>query len=229
MTANTITSNKKQAGLTMVELMISLAIAGMLLAAVIPVFGSTLTTSTNTRSKAELTDEAQIAIAIMTARTREACYVYPTGSTIPMPNNWNSNNGNLVVSNNAFAIIEPTNTGYALYAYYLIAKTTYNTNAGTAQQLPASNGQVLMQYRANINITPAPGNRCSQWANTIALTQHTNGLAQVLTDHVNALTVNPTNNSVGLTLQLADNRTTGSIMNATAAASGLDTQEPTLR
>lgn len=74
----------RDAGLTLVELLISMALIGIVLAALLSFFTQSSNVSTQTSSRAEMQQEILNAQQLIAGKLKEAWYVYPAGTTVKM-------------------------------------------------------------------------------------------------------------------------------------------------
>ena len=164
------------AGFTLVELLVSLAILGILMAGFTYLFGNTLTVTRQVDVRNDILGDAQIAQNLMVSRLQEAWYVYPSATSLSLPSTgvgWQTANpvggsNTFTVGSNLVAVIDPpqnvaanctasplfTDGCYHFYAYYPVLRSAYVTGtAGSfANRLLADtqnpNAWVLMQYDA---------------------------------------------------------------------------------
>ena len=73
---------KSTRGFTLVELLLSLGLLGIITVALLQTFGNTVQASNSVTATNDLLREGQIAQQIVNARLREACYLYPDGTTV---------------------------------------------------------------------------------------------------------------------------------------------------
>lgn len=214
-------------GFTLLELLVAMALVGLIFAAFLQVFTGTLSQSTLTSARAELLKEGQIAVQVMASRLQEACYLYPSGSVVRMANSGYSTqkpDGSYdwtVGTDPILAMILPPNPesanpdSYRFYAYYPLGRGFYNRNAGASLQLEpdaANDGVwVLMEYRRNLDPTLTPGRlaTCATLAQRLTNPDLQGGTARVLVDYTQPeggiyrlFTVNPANAPTAATLNL---------------------------
>ncbi|AZI42336.1 prepilin-type N-terminal cleavage/methylation domain-containing protein [Deinococcus psychrotolerans] len=75
---------REQNGFTLLELLIGLAITGIILAVTTSLFTTTLFSSTDINSRNDLISEVQLAQQVIAGRTNDAIYVYPVGSVLTL-------------------------------------------------------------------------------------------------------------------------------------------------
>lgn len=143
----------RSAGLTLVELLISMALIGIVLVALLSFFSQSSSVSTQTSSRAEMQQEIINAQQLIAGKLKEAWYVYPAGSTVKMtsseltrrpsgsstnPNDW------LVGTDPILAMILPprdltvtcstTTAGqegcYRFLAYFPVKRSLWVSNTG---------------------------------------------------------------------------------------------------
>ena len=164
-------------GFSLLEILIALAVMGILLVGFIQFFSSTLQSAKDLDSRSDLVTEGQIAHQLLTSRLQEAWYVYPPGTAINLSHSdsWRitkpSGGTNWTVEHSTepfVAVILPplvleqtcsaATTGgcYRFYAYYPILRSTYVAQTGSryTDRLIADpvnpNAWVLMQYSGYI-------------------------------------------------------------------------------
>lgn len=167
----------RQAGFTLVELLIGMALMGVVLLAVFNVNLSSTRASMSLQTRNDLLPETQIAQTYMLSKLREAAYVYPTATafdlgTDPTVRNPRTGSGAWTVGSDAFlAVVLPPRSGtpncaatapavpdtancYTLYAYYpvlrsvLTGSTTLSSGRRpAAEPLNDASTWVLMEYR----------------------------------------------------------------------------------
>jgi len=193
-------------GFTLFELLVAMALVGLIFTAFLQVFTGTLSQSTLTSARSDLLKEGQIAVQVMASKLQEACYVYPNGKTLRMADSGYSTQNlgggyNWTVGNDPIlAMLLPPDPNsanpdsYRFIAYYPLLRGFYNSNAGSSLQLesdPANdNVWVLMEYRRNLDPSLKPSNFASSPASCAALAGGlTNadiqgGTARILVDYV---------------------------------------------
>jgi len=159
---------------TLLEVLIALAILGVLGLVFVRIFVSTLDASSQINVRNELLQEAQIAEQIIASKVKLAWYVYPPGTTLKI------NNG--ATTRNALAdtqdwqvgadpivalVLPPENPAadctsdplgcYSFYAYYAFPRAHYVASIGpsSAQRLdpdPRNDGTwVIMEFRTRLS------------------------------------------------------------------------------
>ena len=73
-------------GFTLLELLIALAIMGVIMLAFTQLFGGSLRASSDISARNELLSEGQIAQQLIASRLRQASYIYPPGSSFTLTN-----------------------------------------------------------------------------------------------------------------------------------------------
>ena len=169
---------RKSRAFTLLEVLVALAILGVLGMVFVRIFISTLDASSNITSRNDLLHEAQIAEQIIASRVRLAWYVYPPGTRIKMNNGWTTKNALqgssdwVVGTDPIVAMVVPpkkpylacSNTNnlpisspqgcYMFYAYYAFPRSYYVTNATGSERLDPDarndNTWVLMELRSRL-------------------------------------------------------------------------------
>lgn len=207
----------KHSGFTLVELLVSLGLLGVILTTLFQTMGSTTQLANTTNSSNDLIREGQIAQQVLNARFKEACYVYPANKSIqlaasgyttkngigsPVGSNWVINTHPMVAM-----ILPPsadipatlTVNNYRFVAYYAIPRSQYvaASPAGAANVINPGpdvlNDSVvwmLMEYRQNINVLAAGFGLVTTCAAVAANTSTvlTGGNAELLTDFITPVT-----------------------------------------
>lgn len=173
-------------GFTLVEMLVSLAILGILMAGFTFLFGNTLTVTRQLDVRNDILSDAQIAQNLMVSRIQEAWYVYPSGTSLSLPSTgavWQTANpvggsNTFTVGTNFVAVLDPptspgancttsplvTDGCYHFYAYYPVMRSNYvsGTAGAFANRLLADsqnpNAWVLMQYDAFVSDGVIPPN-----------------------------------------------------------------------
>ena len=164
---------KKSQGFTLIEMLIGMAIFGILMLAFTQIFGGSLKASSQINSRNELVSEGQIAQQLVASRLQSAYYVYPPGTSVQLTDNGftakNTVNGANTyiwrVGTNPFIaiILPPTTAGtctssftkacFSFYAYYPVLRSVLIAeNKSIAPDADPNNASVwiLMEYRANL-------------------------------------------------------------------------------
>jgi prepilin-type N-terminal cleavage/methylation domain-containing protein len=165
------THRQKQFGFTLIELLISLSLLGVLSLALFQTVGGTISLSGSVNATNDLIREGQIAQQVLSARLQEACYLFPSGTTIQMSSSnattANAFNGNtqtwIVNTHPILAVMLPgtataTQRTFQFFAYYAQPRGQYVTAVtGTADNpggdaLNDATTWVLLQYQASITV-----------------------------------------------------------------------------
>lgn len=196
-------------GFTLFELLVAMALVGLIFTAFLQVFTGTLSQSTLTSARSDLLKEGQIAVQVMASKLQEACYVYPNGKTLRMADSGYSTQNlgggyDWTVGNDPIlAMLLPPDPNsanpdsYRFIAYYPLLRGFYNSNAGSSLQLesdPANdNVWVLMEYRRNLASSLTPGSfasptgspaSCATLAGGLTNADIQGGTARILVDYV---------------------------------------------
>ena len=180
--------NLTNKGFTLIETLVALAILGVLLVALLQTISGTAQVSTSANSGNELLREGQIAQQILSSRFKEACYVYPSGTTITMgtgsttentlgtaTNNWVVNTDPIVamiLPPNARDIDVNAGAFYRFFAYYAVKRSSFLAmGAVSSSDKPSADANndnsvwVIMEFRTNLTAFPSGGTaRCSTMA-----------------------------------------------------------------
>ncbi|GGM17986.1 PulJ/GspJ family protein [Deinococcus aerophilus] len=153
-----------QAGFTLLEMLVAMALIGIVLTALVSFFTQGSQASAQSSSRAELQQELLNAQQLISGKLREAWYVYPPGQTITMTgtsltqkpaggNSW------LVGTDPILAMVLPPELAggaYRFLAYYPVKRSVWVSGTGTGSWrspgLDATNGDtwVLAEYRGTI-------------------------------------------------------------------------------
>jgi prepilin-type N-terminal cleavage/methylation domain-containing protein len=191
----------KRAGFTLLELLLSLAMLGIIMVTLFQSFGTTIQVSNSGNASNELVREGQIAQQLLTARFREACYVFPGGTTLslaasgyttqnafPSPStSWTINSHPMVAMVLPPDLNDPVSTSnFRFFAYYAIPRSQY-TNAAAPSINPGKDSAndsttwMLMEYRIGLPFTSGTTTPC----NAMATAANIQGLAgNLLLDYV---------------------------------------------
>lgn len=177
------TLRTEQQGFTLVEILISLALLGVILVALFQTVGGTVALSGSVNATNELIREGQIAQQVINTRLQEACYLFPSGATIQMSTAGDTTKNYLtpptsqtwtVNTHPIVAMILPgtanaTSRIFQFFAYYPIPRSNY-LDAVTGGNDPGQDALndattwVLLQFQAPIS---APlGTSCATVATT---------------------------------------------------------------
>ena len=166
---------KKLQGFTLIEMLIGMAIFGILMLAFTQIFGGSLKASSQINSRNELVSEGQIAQQLVASRLQGAYYVYPPGTSMQLTSSGftakNTVNGadtyTWRVGTNPFIfvamILPPTVAGtctsgstdacFSFYAYYPVLRSVLiDKQKDIAPDADPNNASawILMEYRANL-------------------------------------------------------------------------------
>ena len=166
---------KKSQGFTLIEMLIGMAIFGILMLAFTQIFGGSLKASSQINSRNELVSEGQIAQQLVASRLQSAYYVYPPGTSMQLTSSGftakNTVNGadtyTWRVGTNPFIfvamILPPTVAGtctsgftdacFSFYAYYPVLRSVLiDKQKDIAPDADPNNASIwiLMEYRANL-------------------------------------------------------------------------------
>ena len=209
-------------GFTLLELLVSMAILGILMLAFTQIFGGSLKASSEINARNELLSEGQVAQQLIASRLQNAYYLYTgtlqlTAGGATTKNTVRSGAGqNWTVGTDPFVamLLPPTATGicqtgqtqfcFTFYAYYPMLRGELIKNVSAAPPADPNNETVwvLMEYRANIidNV-----DRTSNQLKDPPLPGTTYGNAyyggrsgQLLVDYVQPTTGNPTYTMFGV-------------------------------
>jgi prepilin-type N-terminal cleavage/methylation domain-containing protein len=241
--------NSRNNGFTLIEALVTLAILGVLLVALFQTISGTAQVSTSANSGNELLREGQIAQQILSARFKEACYVYPSGETITMgsgsttentlgtaTNDWIVNTDPIVamiLPPNARDIDDNPGAFYRFFAYYAVKRSSFlamgTVNSSDKPSADVNNDNsvwVIMEYRKNLTAYPASGTTKCAAMNGATITGSS---GRMLVDYVSP--VSPINslfvvgaNTVTYNLQLQRQTQQGNLIRV-----GQDTASSNLR
>lgn len=170
---NRVRTNKSTlncAGFTLLELLVSMAILGILMLAFTQIFGGSLKASSEINSRNELISEGQVAQQLIASRLQNAYYIYTgtlqlTSSGATTKNTVRSGAvQSWTVGTDPFVamLVPPTAAGlcqtgqtqfcFTFYAYYPMLRGELIKNVSAAPPADPNNENVwvLMEYRANI-------------------------------------------------------------------------------
>jgi prepilin-type N-terminal cleavage/methylation domain-containing protein len=160
-------------GFTLIEVLIALAILGVLGLVFVRVFVSTMDATSHINARNDLLHEAQIAEQIIASKVKLAWYVYPPGTTLTLNNGATTRNALAgsqewrVGSDPILALVLPPEQPeadctsdpqgcYVFYAYYAFPRAHYVASIGptSAQRLdpdPRNDDTwVLMEFRTRL-------------------------------------------------------------------------------
>lgn len=171
---------KTAQGFTLVEMLVSIAILGVLMLAFTQVFGGSLQASSEINARNELISEGQIAQQLIGSRLQSAFYIYSGINPDPNPMTLTTNGATTRNSIRSVAgqnwirtdpfiamLVPPETTGqcpvvggagntracFTFYAYYAVHRDTFISQNRTIAPDPDPNNAdvwILMEYRANI-------------------------------------------------------------------------------
>lgn len=171
-----MSKTRRNQGFTLVEMLVSMVILGILMLAFTQVFGGSLKAAGQINGRNELVTEGQVAQQLIAARLQSAAYVYPAGTTMQLSSsgltskntvgpssgqNWKVGTDPILAM-----VLPPKATGtcnnstdvnkdacFTFYAYYPYKRGSL-TSSGLAEaptENPANDDQwVLMQYKSYI-------------------------------------------------------------------------------
>lgn len=178
-------NRQTQAGFTLLELLVGMALMGIVLAALFSVFTQGSQVSAQSSSRAELQQEVLNTQQLIAGKLREAWYVYPPGQTLaftstnaPTARNPVTLNQNWIVGTHPVVamILPPRMTSppatpcsatnpercYRFVAYYPVLRSVWVTGtAASSWRNPGddannANTWILAEYRANMPVTFLP-------------------------------------------------------------------------
>ncbi len=202
-------NNKYKSGFTLVELLVAIAIFGLLFVIIISITTSMSESSQNINSRSLLTQEGQNIQRLLAGRISEAVYIYPAGTslnlgsgdttrnTISGGNSWTVNRDPFIAM-----ILPPRSPGgdcttggdqtgcYRFYAYYAMhRKVLANSSLADSTKPPKDpindDSWVLMQYNANlVGWTPSYTQPSDGVTNPPSVPANSNGRGILLVDYV---------------------------------------------
>lgn len=165
-------------GFTLLEVLLALGIASTLGLVLLGVLKSTARASAELSARADLVAEASLASAVVTARIREAVYIYPVGATLRLSasgftsrrpaggQTWTVGSDPIVAlilpPKDAAVTCHPafrSDGCYAFFAYYPVKRSVLTANAAPgnnpgADALNDAAAWVLMEYRSYFAAPP---------------------------------------------------------------------------
>lgn len=194
-----------QAGFTLLELLVGMAILGVVMMALLNYFTQGTRISTQSSSRAESQQEILNAQQLIAGKLKEAWYVYPSGQAIaltstnapisrnPITDNQNWTTGTypmlamILPPKNSSATCASSSDGcYRFLAYYPVKRSVWvGGTASSSWRNPGpddTNGDtwILAEYRATMPSTFAPGT----FPPTAVPTVPTTGEANILSDYI---------------------------------------------
>ncbi|WP_288481466.1 prepilin-type N-terminal cleavage/methylation domain-containing protein [uncultured Deinococcus sp.] len=164
-------------GFTLLELLVSMALIGIVMAALFNFFSQTSSVSAQSSSRAELQQEVLTAQQLIAGKLKEAWYIYPAGTVITLGGSGTNNTRkNPVATSNPQSwttgtdpilamILPPMTSGgaYRFYAYYPVLRSVWvGATGGTSAPTSSNPGSdavndgstwVLAEYRASLTLT----------------------------------------------------------------------------
>ncbi|UBV42651.1 prepilin-type N-terminal cleavage/methylation domain-containing protein [Deinococcus taeanensis] len=157
---------RRQAGLTLIETLITMALGLLILTAAYSLTQSTGQASALLTARTQLRGDALISTQLLAARLREACAVYPQGTSLTLPAVSGTRNAAGTTTwragtNFVAVIVPPRSTDSSdlptLFAYYLLPRGTYNAQMPAQQKISAAgNAQALMEFRVPLSSATNP-------------------------------------------------------------------------
>ncbi len=167
---------RKSRGLTLLEVLIAMAILGILLLAFTQLFTGSLRASSEVNARNELLYEGQIAQQLIAARLQQAAYIYPNGTTLQLTNSGTTTKNtvrsgagqNWIMGTDPFIamLLPPEQSGgvcqtgnlefcFSFFAYYPMRRGTFVSSSISSANKPDPNPTnedmwLLMEYRANV-------------------------------------------------------------------------------
>ena len=171
-------------GLSLIEVLISIAVLGVVMAAVIQIFTSTMRVSADVNAQNTILHEGQIALQLVTARLNEALYIVPSGTTLNLSSSdtatntlsgtpsqsWTVGTDPILAlvlppeDGDSSVVCSPTSVATAcprFFAYYPIKRSAYLTSSLPSSLKPDPNAAndastwMLMEYRGTFD-APLP-------------------------------------------------------------------------
>ncbi len=204
-----------EAGFTLLELLVSMALIGIVLTALVSFFTQGSQVSAQSSSRAELQQEILIAQQLIAGKLKEAWYVYPPGQTLSMtgtaltqkPAGGAGGNSWLVGTDPILAMVLPPNnaaltcasgTGtttsgpdgcYRFLAYYPVKRSVWVAGTGTGSWrspgADAANGDTWILAEYRGTFSPSAGSPPSTAPGSIP----TGNSANILSDYIAPTTV----------------------------------------
>jgi prepilin-type N-terminal cleavage/methylation domain-containing protein len=191
---------KIRAGFTLVEILVSLGILGIVMVSTFNFINSSVAVSSSANSNNELIREGQIGQQVLAARFKEACHVFPGGTALTLAatgferRNFFTSSFTWTVNTDPFvALILPPEddrpaTEYRFIAYYAIPRNEW-TSVATLGNNPGADARndpntwLIVQYikRFTSATTIACANKPAQTGFAAAITA---GGSDILLDYV---------------------------------------------
>ena len=203
-------------GFTLLEMLIGLAILGIIMIAFFRIVGSTIDSSNELGQRNDLIQDGQVAQQIITSKIQEACYIYPDGQVISLGSGYTRQRtvGSGAPSSNwtvgtdpILAMLLPpdtreigANAGLSRFvAYYPVLRSTWTTSAAASQNPGADSANasnwILVQLQAFVPSATWTGTTCSSNATAVAAWITTSSAIQgrMLVDNVQPVDTTSTN------------------------------------
>jgi type II secretory pathway pseudopilin PulG len=204
-------------GFTLLEVLVSLGLLGSIVVLLFNFLGSTTQSSNTINASNELLREGQIAQQLIAARLKEACYIYPSGSTITMGSSgfttvnefggtpgtgyaWTVNTHPIIAMILPPNLTDPTDgvtTGnyFRFYAYYPVSRSRYFQMGFAESEKPNPDTfndksvWMLMEYRKNLTeFSEGTSSKCASMPATVDITGRS---GRLLVDYISR--ANPIN------------------------------------
>lgn len=179
---------RTMAGFTLLEMLIGLAILGVIMIAFFRIVGSTIDSSNELGQRNDLIQDGQVAQQIITAKIQEACFVYPDGQVINLgsgytrqrtvgtgapSSNWTVGTDPILamlLKPNSRDATNPTLNRFV--AYYPVLRSAWTASAAASQNPGVdpgnANNWVLIQLEAAVPAATWTGTTCASNAATVA-------------------------------------------------------------
>lgn len=195
-----MTNLVRRAGFTLLEVLLSLSLLGVIMVSTFNFIDSTTTVASGNNSSNELVREGQIGQQVISARIKEACYLFPEPQNLVLTvagwtsENFFTNSQIWTVNTDPFvAMILPPAPGspattYRFVAYYAIPRSEYIARATGANDPGAdarndANTWVIVQYKAEF--TAATDTLCRDMPSAAGFDADIRGeVASLLLDYV---------------------------------------------
>lgn len=213
-----MTTKLHVSGFTLIEMLIGLALMGVVLVAITTFYGQTAKLSSQAGSRADLQQDILSSQQLIAGRLRDAWYIYPTGQSFNLAGSGVNSRRNPITGMTTWTtgthpilavILPPKNVGagacvpanmtgrdfcYRFFAYYPVTRSEWVSTASNSASNPGadalnSSAWVLAEYRAYFPATFAPTG-----ALAAAPVPPTTGDANLLADYLLPATTAPTFN-----------------------------------
>lgn len=187
--------------LSLIEAVASMATMGLILTCLTPLVVQGLDHAQRFEQQSRVAANSSRGLEILQSRVREACYIWPPGSTLELGSSPSTRNttgpratsiwkqGDLFLA----LLLPPAIPGQdpQFLAYYPMLRSHYLrhfSGSNALQPQPSSDNQtwVLLEYRRNL--TPGPAPDCAQLAATIQSGSLSGGSARLFLDQLDPLT-----------------------------------------